>query len=55
MSERNEETLSGLTQLKIGDIFVYYMFGPTYVILYFEPHVFCVNSVFDTVLVLDDP
>ncbi len=39
------ETLTGVTQLKIGDVclFIYlfvYMFGRTYVILYFDPRVF---------------
>ncbi len=39
------ETLTGVTQSKIGDVykFIYlfvYMFGRTYVILYFDPRVF---------------
>ena len=34
------ETLSGVTQLKIGDVCLFiYMFGHTYVILYFDPRV----------------
>ncbi len=33
------ETLTGVTQLKIGDVCLY-MFGRTYVILYFDPRVF---------------
>ena len=32
------ETLTGVTQLKIGDVCLFmYMFGRTYVILYFDP------------------
>ncbi len=39
------ETLTGLTQSKIGDVYLLiylfvYMFGRTYVILYFDPRVF---------------
>ncbi len=35
------ETLTGATQLKIGDVCLFvYMFGRTYVILYFDPRVF---------------
>ncbi len=35
------ETLTGVTQLKIGDVCLFvYMFGRTYVILYFDPLVF---------------
>ncbi len=35
------ETLSGVTQLKIGDVCLFiYMFGRTYVILYCDPLVF---------------
>ncbi len=35
------ETLTGVTQLKIGDVCSFiYMFGRTYVILYFDPRVF---------------
>ncbi len=35
------ETLSGVTQLKIGDICLFvYMYGRMYVILYFDPRVF---------------
>ncbi len=34
------ETLTGVTQLKIGDVCLFvYMFGRTYVILYFDPRV----------------
>ncbi len=39
------ETLTGVTQLKIGDVCLFiYMFGRTYVILYFDPSYFCVRS-----------
>ncbi len=35
------ETLTGVTQLKIGDVCLFvYMYGRTYVILYFDPRVF---------------
>ncbi len=35
------QTLSGVTQLKIGDVCLFiYMFGRTYVILYFDPRIF---------------
>ncbi len=35
------ETLTGVTQLKIGDVCLFvYMYGCTYVILYFDPRVF---------------
>ncbi len=35
------ETLTGVTQLKIGDVCLFvYMFGRTYVILYFDPRIF---------------
>ncbi len=39
------ETLTGVTQSKIGDVYLFiylfvYMFGRTYVILYFDPRVF---------------
>ncbi len=35
------ETLTGVTQLKIGDVYLFiYMFGRTHVILYFDHHVF---------------
>ncbi len=38
---RASETLTGVTQLKIGDVCLFvYMFGRTYVILYFDPRVF---------------
>ncbi len=38
---RASETLSGVTQLKIGDVCLFiYMFGRTYVILYFDLLVF---------------
>ncbi len=48
------ETLTGVTQSKIGDVclFIYlfiYMFGCMYVILYFDPPYFCVRSAFDPV------
>ncbi len=33
------ETLTGVTQLKIGCLFIY-IYGRMYVILYFDPHVF---------------
>ncbi len=36
---RASETLTGVTQLKIGDVYLY-TFGRTYVILYFDPRVF---------------
>ncbi len=42
-SEQASETLTGVAQLKIGDVclFVYiYMLGHTYVILYFDPRTF---------------
>ena len=43
------ETLSGVTQLKIGDICLYiyiyiYIYERTYVILYFDPHIFVFAS-----------
>ncbi len=35
------ETLTGVTQLKIGDVCLFiYMFGRMYVILYFDPRIF---------------
>ncbi len=39
------ETLTGVTQSKIGDVYLFiylfvYMFGRTYVILYFDPRIF---------------
>ncbi len=35
------ETITGVTQSKIGDVCLFvYMFGRTYVILYFDPRVF---------------
>ncbi len=38
---RASETLTGVTQLKIGDVCLFvYMFGRTYVTLYFDPLVF---------------
>ncbi len=38
---RASETLTGVTQLKIGDVCLFiYMFGRTYVILYFDLLVF---------------
>ena len=38
---RASETLSGVTQLKIGDISLFiYVCRCTYVILYFDPHIF---------------
>ncbi len=38
---RASETLSGVTQLKIGDICLFiYMCGRAYVILYFDPLIF---------------
>ncbi len=38
---RASETLTGVTQLKIGDVCLFvYMFGRTYVILYFDPRIF---------------
>ncbi len=44
------ETLTGVTQLKIGDVCLFrYMFGRMYVILYFDPPYFCVRSAFDPV------
>ncbi len=45
------ETLTGLTQSKIGDVclFIYIMFGRMYVILYFDPPYFCVRLAFDPV------
>ncbi len=44
------ETLTGVTQLKIGDVCLFvYMFGCMYVILYFDPPYFCVRSAFDPV------
>ncbi len=49
-SWRASETLTGVTQLKIGDVCLFiYMFGRTYVILYFDPPYFCVRSAFDPV------
>ncbi len=47
-SWRASETLTEVTQLKIGDVFIY-MYGRTYVILYFDPPYFCVCSAFDPV------
>ncbi len=47
---RASETLTGVTQLKIGDVCLFiYMFGRMYVILYLDPPHFCVRSVFDPV------
>ncbi len=44
------ETLTGATQLKIGDVCLFIcMFGRMYVILYFDPPYFCVRSAFDPV------
>ncbi len=44
------ETLTGVTQLKIGDVCLFtYMFGRMYVILYFDPPYFCVRSGFDPI------
>ncbi len=44
------ETLTGVTQLKIGDVCLFiYMFGRMYVILYFDSPYFCVRSAFDPV------
>ncbi len=44
------ETLTGVTQSKIGDVCLFiYMFGRMYVILYFDPPYFCVRSAFDPV------
>ncbi len=44
------ETLTGVTQLKIGDVCLFIdMFGRMYVILYFDPPYFCVRSAFDPV------
>ncbi len=44
------ETLTGVTQLKIGDVCLFiYMFGRMYVILYFDPPYFSVRSAFDPV------
>ncbi len=45
------ETLTGVTQSKIGDVclFRYIMYGRMYVILYFDPPYFCVRSAFDPV------
>ncbi len=38
---RASETLTGVTQLKIGDVCLFiYMFGRTYAILYFDPRIF---------------
>ncbi len=38
---RASETLTGVTQLKIGDVYLFvYMYGRMYVILYFDPRVF---------------
>ena len=40
-ASESSETLSGVTQLKIGDVCLFiYMFGHTYVILYIDPLVF---------------
>ena len=42
------ETLTRVTQLKIGNVCLFvYVFGHTYVILYFDPPYFCVRSTFD--------
>ncbi len=38
------ETLSGVTQLKIGDIRLFIMCGHTYFILYFDPRIFVFAS-----------
>ncbi len=44
------ETLTGVTQSKIGDVCLFiYIYGRTYVILYFDPPYFCVRSAFDPV------
>ncbi len=44
------ETLTGVTQSKIGDVCLFvYIYGRTYVILYFDPPHFCVRSAFDPV------
>ncbi len=44
------ETLTGVTQLKIGDVCLFiYIYGRTYVILYFDPSCFCVRSAFNPV------
>ncbi len=42
------ETLTGVTQSKIGDVCLF-IYGLTYVILYFDPPYFCVSSLFDPV------
>ncbi len=48
-SERSErDTYRGNTIENRGCLFVY-MFGRTYVILYFDPPYFCVRSTFDPV------
>ncbi len=44
------ETLTGVTQSKIGDVCLFvYIYGRTYVILYFDPPYFCVRSAFDPI------
>ncbi len=44
------ETLTGVTQSKIGDVCLFiYMFGRMYVILHFDPPYFCVRSACDPV------
>ncbi len=44
------ETLTGVKMKKIGDVCLFvYIYGRTYVILYFDPPYFCVRSTFDPV------
>ncbi len=44
------ETLTGVKMKKIGDVCLFvYIYGRTYVILYFDPLYFCVRSTFDPV------
>ncbi len=49
-SERSErDTYRGKNE-KIGDVCLFvYIYGRTYVILYFDPPYFCVRSTFDPV------
>ncbi len=49
-SERSErDTYRGKNE-KIGDVCLFiYIYGRTYVILYFDPPYFCVRSAFDPV------
>ncbi len=49
-SERSErDTYRGKNE-KIGDVCLFvYIYGRTYVILYFDPQYFCVRSTFDPV------